>query len=362
MTEPVAAVEIRGVTKRFGSIAALDNVSLDIRRGEFFSLLGPSGCGKTTLLRLIGGFENPTAGDVLIDGQSMLGLPPYLRSTNMIFQHLALFPHMNVFDNIAFGLRMKRVARAEIGRKVAGALALVRLEGFEGRSVEQLSGGQKQRVAIARALVNNPSVLLLDEPLGALDLQLRIQMTGELRRLHGELHSTFIFVTHDQGEAMTMSNRVAVMNLGRVEQVGTPEEIYETPATRFVATFIGHNNLLEGRVVQAEGENWYGIDCAGLRVRCRSRKPLDAGAPVTLALRYEKIEVAPPRADAGRRSHQAEIMQKTYMGATLRFSARTAGGLVLTADVANVDKAKALNEGDTVELSWPDDAAIVLSD
>ena len=240
------SVEITGLTKRFGNVLALDDVSLSIFQGEFFSLLGPSGCGKTTLLRLIGGFETPSTGDVRIDGRSVLGQPPYLRSTNMIFQHLALFPHMNVFDNVAFGLKMKRVPAKEVRRRVDESLALVRLEGYEGRQIEQLSGGQKQRVAIARALVNDPSVLLLDEPLGALDLQLRLQMVEELKRLHKSLNSTFVFVTHDQGEAMAMSDRIAVMNDGRILQIDTPEGIYERPEARFVATFIGHANLIEG--------------------------------------------------------------------------------------------------------------------
>ena len=264
------AVEITGLTKRFGAILALDDVSLSIYRGEFFSLLGPSGCGKTTLLRVIGGFEAPSTGDVRIDGKSVLRQPPYLRSTNMIFQHLALFPHMSVFDNVAFGLRMKRVPAEELRRRVGASLALVRLEGYEGRQIEQLSGGQKQRVAIARALVNDPSVLLLDEPLGALDLQLRLQMVEELRRLHKSLNSTFVFVTHDQGEAMAMSDRIAVMDDGRILQIGTPEAIYETPETRFVAAFIGHTNLIEGRVA--------GTWRASCRPRSRRPTSLERGA------------------------------------------------------------------------------------
>ena len=218
------AVGVRSISKHFGHVVALDDVSLEIRRGEFFSLLGPSGCGKTTLLRLIGGFESADAGDIVIDGKSVAGLPPYRRTTNMIFQHLALFPHMDVFENVAFGLRMKGMGKAEVENRIAKALELVQLEGFEGRGIEQLSGGQKQRVAMARALVNDPSVLLLDEPLGALDLQLRLQLQDELRRLHRSLRSTFIFVTHDQGEAMTMSDRIAVMEGGWILQVGSPEE------------------------------------------------------------------------------------------------------------------------------------------
>lgn len=356
-----AAVEVHRLSKRFASVVALNDVSVTIGRGEFFSLLGPSGCGKTTLLRLIGGFETPSAGDVRIDGASVVGRPPYARSTNMIFQHLALFPHMNVFDNVAFGLRMRRAANEEIGRRVREALALCRLQGYEGRPVDHLSGGQRQRVAIARALVNDPSVLLLDEPLGALDLQLRIQMTHELKRLHRSLNSTFVYVTHDQGEAMTMSDRIAVMNEGRIEQVGTPEDIYERPETRFVATFVGHSNLIEGRVAEAVGDGLYGVDCGDVRIHCRPTDPVELGADVTLALRYENIAFA-----SGNTSLQAEasfaarITEKTYMGSALRFQARIGEALTLTADISNVESAKAYREGDAVQLIWPEESVMVL--
>ncbi len=241
-------VELREVSKHFGSIVAVDQVSLQIRRGEFFSLLGPSGCGKTTTLRMIGGLEYPTAGDVVLRGQVVTDVPPYRRATNMVFQHLALFPHLTVFENIAFGMRLKRVAPDLIARKVDEVLQLVDLPGYGSREIHQLSGGQKQRVAIARALVNEPAVLLLDEPLGALDLKLRLQMQAELKALQQRVGTTFIYVTHDQGEALTMSDRIAVMNLGRVEQVATSQEIYARPQTRFVAAFIGEANFLEGRV------------------------------------------------------------------------------------------------------------------
>ena len=355
------AVGVHSVHKHFGHVVALDDVSLEIRRGEFFSLLGPSGCGKTTLLRLIGGFENADYGDIVIDGKSVAGLPPYRRTTNMIFQHLALFPHMNVFDNVAFGLRMKGMRQAEVDDRIRRALELVQLEGFDRRGIEQLSGGQKQRVAMARALVNDPSVLLLDEPLGALDLQLRLQLQDELRRLHRSLRSTFIFVTHDQGEAMTMSDRIAVMEGGRILQVGSPEEIYERPSTRFVAGFIGHTNLLEATVVEVRPDGRVVADCSGTRFECPCDHAPDAGTQVSLSLRYEKIEVG--RAAAGgtdRVHHEGTIVQKTFMGNMVRLQARLRSGLVLTAEISNVENARAFAEGERVGVGWSKSSVVLL--
>jgi spermidine/putrescine transport system ATP-binding protein len=355
-----AAVEARRVSKRFGEVLALDEVSLEIGEGDFFALLGPSGCGKTTLLRIMGGFENPTSGDLLIGGKSVLGQPPYLRPTNMIFQHLALFPHMSVFENIAFGLKMKRENPAGIRVKVKDVLALVRLQGFEPRTIEQLSGGQKQRVAMARALVNGPSVLLLDEPLGALDLQLRLQMHGELRRLHRDLGSTFIFVTHDQAEAITLANRIAVMNAGRMLQVGTPEEIYNAPQTRFVAQFIGQSNLVEGRVVEALPGRQLLVECAGVRLRCRSAVDMPVGAAATLSLRYERVGLANGAADAV--VIPSVITDRTFLGSAVRITARSASGLSLVADIAAMEKAGALQVGAPVELQVGERSITVLQD
>ena len=357
------AVGVRSISKHFGHVVALDDVSLEIRRGEFFSLLGPSGCGKTTLLRLIGGFESADSGDIVIDGKSVAGLPPYRRTTNMIFQHLALFPHMDVFENVAFGLRMKGMGKAELGDRIRKALELVQLDGFEGRGIEQLSGGQKQRVAMARALVNDPSVLLLDEPLGALDLQLRLQLQDELRRLHRSLRSTFIFVTHDQGEAMTMSDRIAVMEGGRILQVGSPEEIYERPGTRFVASFIGHTNLLEAAVADVRPDGRVVADCSGTRLECRSDHPLEPGAQVSLSLRYEKITVGPVSSSAADRvRHEGTIVQKTFMGNMVRLQARLDSGLTLTAEISNVEKARGFGDGDRVGLSWSESSVVLLRD
>jgi spermidine/putrescine transport system ATP-binding protein len=243
------SIEIRSVIKRFGSFAAVDGVTLSIAAGEFFSLLGPSGCGKTTLLRMLAGFEHPTSGSLLIEGREMAGVPPYLRPVNLVFQHYALFPHLTVAANIAFGLRYQKVPRADQRHRVAEALELVRLKGLESRKPDQLSGGQRQRVALARALVLRPRVLLLDEPLGALDQKLRKEMQVELKNLQRQLGITFVFVTHDQEEALTMSDRIAVMNGGKVEQAAPAATIFERPATMFVAQFLGAANIFDNRLV-----------------------------------------------------------------------------------------------------------------
>ena len=355
------AVEIRDVSKWFGEVAALDDVSLEIRRGEFFSLLGPSGCGKTTLLRMIGGFEDPSAGKILIDGEDTVGAPPYARSTNMIFQHLALFPHMSVFENVAFGLEMKRLERSAIVDRVGRALDLVRLTGFDQRKIDQLSGGQKQRVAMARALINDPSVLLLDEPLGALDLQLRLRMQEELRRLHKSLGNTFIFVTHDQGEAMAMSDRIAVMDQGRVLQIGTPEEIYESPKTRFVADFVGHTNVFDGRVEAIEANGECLVGCDRLTFRCRAPAGLGEREAVAVAVRYENIALGgAPHAERGT-GCAATVTEKIYMGGVFRLETRTEEGAVLTADVPTTGEARRVAEGDRVHLAWrPEDLSVLL--
>ena len=355
------AVSIRHVGKRFGNVAALDDVSLDIRRGEFFSLLGPSGCGKTTLLRSIGGFEAPTEGDIQIEGRSVLHLAPYERPTNMIFQHLALFPHLGVRENVGFGLRMKGADRADSARRVEEALRLVRLEGYGDRRVDQLSGGQRQRVAMARALVNDPAVLLLDEPLGALDLQLRLQMQEELRRLQRQLGATFVFVTHDQGEAMAMSDRIAVMSGGRLQQVGTPAEIYESPANRFVATFVGHANLLEARLTGRAANGIAEAETAGgLVVSGRAPVRASADGAVLAVLRYEKLRLR--AADTGEPGIAATVQERTYMGSSLRFTCRTAEGVLLTADTPNAAPERDIWEGAPVVVSWSPADTVLLAD
>ena len=356
-----SAVEIRNVSKWFGDVTALDNVSFEIRRGEFFSLLGPSGCGKTTLLRMIGGFETPSEGQILIDGVDTLGAPPYARSTNMIFQHLALFPHMNVLDNVAFGLKMKRLDDDVIEQKVHQALELVRLDGYGERKIDQLSGGQKQRVAMARALINDPSVLLLDEPLGALDLQLRLQMQDELRRLHKSLGNTFIFVTHDQGEAMAMSDRIAVMDQGHILQIGTPEDIYEAPRTRFVADFVGHTNVFDGRVSHIDDNGECLVACSGLTFRCVAPAGLAVEQPVSVALRFEDVMLGGDPGLADGTGCLATVTEKMYLGGMFRLETRTDEGVALTSDVTNSDAARLVAEGDTVNLTWqPANVSVLL--
>jgi spermidine/putrescine ABC transporter ATP-binding subunit len=354
------AVSIRQLGKRFGRVAALEDVSLDIRRGEFFSLLGPSGCGKTTLLRAIGGFEAPTEGDILIEGRSVLHLAPYERPTNMVFQHLALFPHLGVRENVGFGLRMKGADRAAATRRVEEALRLVRLEEYGDRQVDQLSGGQRQRVAVARALVNDPAVLLLDEPLGALDLQLRLQMQEELRRLQRQLGATFVFVTHDQGEAMAMSDRIAVMNAGRLQQVGTPAEIYERPANRFVATFVGHANLIEARLTGRKVDGVAEAAAGGLVLAGQAPPGAGRDGAVLAVLRYEKLRVRP--AGDGGAGIAATVVERTYMGPSLRFACRTASGALLTADTPNGLPERDLAEGEAVRLEWSPGDVVLLAD
>lgn len=358
------AVSLRGVTKVFGAAIALDAATLDIYKGEFFSLLGPSGCGKSTLLRIIGGFEMPTSGDILIDGRSVLADPPYRRRTNMIFQNLALFPHLTVAENIAFGLEMQRLPRNAIRRKVEEALVLVRLSDYGARNINALSGGQRQRIAMARALVNEPEVLLLDEPLGALDLQLRLQMQEELRRLQRETRSTFVFVTHDQGEAISMSDRIGVMSGGRLLQVGTPQEVYEQPRQRFVAEFMGHSNFLTGRVGAISADRVGHVVVGDVRLPCRIPESIEPGTEALFVLRYEKIVVS-----AGGRllpdgclRLRGELVSENYMGATIRFEVKVADGLVLVADTGNAGGHEVGTVGDSVWLYWSIDGPTVMTE
>jgi spermidine/putrescine transport system ATP-binding protein len=287
-------VELRKVFKVFNGEPAVRGVDFTIRRGEFFSILGPSGCGKTTTLRLIAGFDLPTAGEVFIQGQSMTQVPPYRRPVNTVFQSYALFNHLNVWENIAFGLRIKRRSKAEIDQRVGEALKLVKMESFANRFPAQLSGGQQQRVALARALVNRPAVVLLDEPLGALDLKLRKEMQVELSTLHRELGLTFVMVTHDQEEALSLSDRIAVMNHGKIEQIDSPTRIYEQPQTPFVADFIGDTNLLHGKIEGAHPTMLWITTNRGLRVKVQlseQAKPLTSG-PVVVSVRPEKIQLS----------------------------------------------------------------------
>lgn len=352
-----AAIELVGVGKRFASrggdeVRAVEHVDLAIGAGEFFSLLGPSGCGKTTTLRMIAGFEQPTVGRLLLYGDDVTAEPPNKRDVNLVFQSYALFPHMDVFGNVAFGLRRRRVPKHEVAERIGEVLRLVQLTGMENRRPTQLSGGQQQRVALARALVNRPRALLLDEPLGALDLKLRQAMQIELKRIQREVGITFVYVTHDQGEALTMSDRVAVMHQGRIEQLGPPREIYERPATRFTAGFIGTSNLLAGAIDSVDGGNAvldYGRDG---RVIVPLRVPLSVGDRIDLTVRPEKIVLAseaPPDGCALRGS----VAEVVYLGTSTNYTVTTAAGADVVVFQQNAASSDASAErGDAVWLTW----------
>ncbi|MEZ4710317.1 MAG: ABC transporter ATP-binding protein [Caldilineaceae bacterium] len=363
------AVELDAVTKRFegpgdDAVAAVNEVSLAIGEGEFFALLGPSGCGKTTTLRMIAGFETPTAGQICIQGQPVNHVPAYLRRVNTVFQNYALFPHMSVFANVAFGLEMDKVSKSEIRRRVHDVLALVQLSDLDQRRPKQLSGGQRQRVALARALVKQPQVLLLDEPLGALDLKLRKSMQLELKHIQDRLGITFIYVTHDQEEALTMADRMAVMHAGRIMQVGAPVEIYEHPVNRFVADFIGETNLIEGHITSMMHGEAIVTTAGGVTVRtpCTAAN-LRLGQSVTVAVRPEKIAITtdPLAADV---VGPAIIEEEIYIGTDMRYLMRMTGGLPLAVRVQNgaAANAPAPSAGQQIYVSWPARAAQLLAD
>jgi spermidine/putrescine ABC transporter ATP-binding subunit len=340
-----AEVRLEGVVKTFGAVRAVDGVTLTVRAGEFLTLLGPSGSGKTTTLACVAGFAVPTEGEIFIQGQPVTFAPPFKRNVGMVFQHYALFPHMSVSDNLAFPLRMRRRPAAEIRERVAWALALVQLDGFGARAPRQLSGGQQQRVALARALVFEPPVLLMDEPLGALDKKLRAEMQLELKHLHARLGVTVIYVTHDQEEALTLSDRVAVMNRGRLEQLGTPLELYESPRTRFVAEFVGESNVLEGTAVTAAGGTLVLLTRRGLRLPLRTGAT--AGETLTLLVRPEKIALA----SDGDALVEGEIAEAIYLGDATRYVVR-AGDETLVVKQQNLAAGAALKVGARVGLRW----------
>ncbi len=359
------SVELRDVVKRFGDIVAVDHVSLEVRRGEFLTLLGPSGCGKTTTLRMIGGFELPSSGQILIHGVDMSRQPPYRRPVNTVFQNYALFPHLTVGQNISYGLIMAKVPREERERRVAEALAMVRLPHVEHRKPAELSGGQQQRVALARALVNRPQVLLLDEPLGALDLKLRKAMQLELKRLNREVGATFIYVTHDQEEALTMSDRIAVMSEGRILQIGTPAEIYERPNSRFVADFIGQTNFLEGACIRQVGDECE-VDVPGVGVvRGRTGKPLTPRSLVWLAVRPEKISLMVEQHEAGVPSGwnalRGRVEDVVYLGTHSQIGVRLTDAAVLTVLRQNYSAIEpALTRGEPIFVAFAPAVAMVL--
>jgi spermidine/putrescine transport system ATP-binding protein len=321
MSESAASdVDLQAVSKSYGGIRAVDQIDLHVGQGHFYALLGPSGCGKTTTLRLIAGFEQPDHGRILIGGRDVGRLPPYRRDVNTVFQHYALFPHLTVADNVGFGLREKRVADAEVARRTAEALEMVRLGGLATRKPQELSGGQQQRVALARALVNRPTVLLLDEPLGALDLKLRKEMQVELKALQQQVGITFIFVTHDQDEALTMSDRIAVMHAGRIVQEGTPREIYEHPTTRFVADFIGLTNFFVGKVVSEEQDRTL-VETDALRIWCAGHLA-SPGNRVTVAVRPEKIEMTASPPSTALNVWAGQVLSGTFLGEQTEYRVR----------------------------------------
>jgi len=355
----VALLEIQGVTRRFGAFTAVDKVSLDIAAGEFFTLLGPSGCGKTTLLRMIAGFDLPDEGRIVLDGQDLAARPPEARPVRTVFQSYALFPHMTVAGNVAFPLEMAKVPVRDIPGRVAAALEDVRLAGFDRRFPHELSGGQKQRVAIARALVTHPTVLLLDEPLAALDAKLREDLQIELINLQKEVGITFVYVTHDQTEALALSHRIAVMDKGRVEQVDEPSRIYGFPRTRFVADFIGHCNLFSGPVTANAG-GIVTLDVAGLGpVRVRADTTMAPGRDATIALRPEKTRLAPAGAAASEDNHfTGTVHDFLYMGDVTVYRIETAAGARVEALLANSGSGRAtfFEVGDAVSFGWRADA------
>ncbi len=348
-------VRLERVSKLFGDVAAVDDLSLDIEEGEFFSMLGPSGCGKTTTLRMIGGFEDPSMGTVYLGGRDVTDDPPFKRDVNTVFQSYALFPHLDVKENVAFGLRRKKVSSDEIEKRVKDTMALVDLIGFEERKPPQMSGGQQQRVAVARALVNHPKVLLLDEPLGALDMKLRKQMQLELKRIQQEVGITFIYVTHDQEEAMTMSNRLAVMRHGRIEQLGEPEFVYENPATEFVAGFLGASNLLEGSLKETtDGMSTVALASGGSVKVPTSRIPSDASGEVKVGVRPEKISITRGEAAASSdmNSVSGTVTMSTYIGVSHQYKVEASGGTPFTVYVQNLGADEAPRQGEPVVLSW----------
>jgi spermidine/putrescine transport system ATP-binding protein len=360
---PEVDVRLVDVVKKFGDQVAVDHINLEVRDGEFFSLLGPSGCGKTTTLRMIGGFEEPTSGLIELQGQDVTWLPPFKRNVNTVFQNYALFPHLTIFENVAFGLRRKGVKGSEITSRVSDMLKLVELPGYEKRKPNQISGGQAQRVALARALINGPAVLLLDEPLGALDLKLRKQMQVELKRIQQEVGITFIYVTHDQEEAMTMSDRIAVMNKGHYEQLGDPESLYERPTTRFVAGFLGVSNLLPATVTGRDGTyaNARLADDSAIRVPSAL---VDGNARVSIGVRPEKIRLSEAAADgpSGHNRLTGVVRDASYLGVSTQYLVESRGGTltVYEQNVERATKAELWARGDEVQMTWSPDHSFVV--
>ena len=354
-------LEFRNVSKNFGEVSAVDDVSLQVRRGEFLSLLGPSGCGKTTSLRLVAGFERPTRGEIFLNAQPVGGVPAYRRNVNTVFQHYALFPHMNVVDNVAFGLRMKRLPTSQVAQRVESMLALVELPDVGSRFPHQLSGGQQQRIALARALINEPTVLLLDEPLGALDLKVRRRMQQELKRIHREVGVTFIYVTHDQEEALTMSDRIAVMNRGRIEQLDTPSAIYERPSTKFVASFIGMTNVLTGTTEGHEDKSIVVRSVGGVVLRGVATQSIAKGEKVELTVRPEKVRLSMQAPTLAENCLEGRVSEIVYLGASTEYYVALASGSKLRVVAQNSIEGQTLADmGASVFVHWPAKATVVM--
>jgi spermidine/putrescine transport system ATP-binding protein len=357
-TSQSADVRFEHVTKRFGSAIAVDDLNLEIHAGEFFSLLGPSGCGKTTSLRMLGGFEEPTEGRLFIAGTDVTDLAPYRRDVNTVFQSYALFPHLDVFQNIAFGLRRLKVNRPEIKRRVGDMLDLVDLPNFERRQTSQLSGGQQQRVALARALVNQPKLLLLDEPMSALDAKLRRQMQVELKRIQTQVGITFVYVTHDQEEAMTMSDRLAVMRHGMIEGMGSPKDVYDNPTSEFVATFLGASNLLSGEIVTTLGDLTVIITPGGVEIRVPTSKVPDMDQrAVKVGVRPEKIELASPGSATAphMNSLAGRVRVSTFTGVGNQYIIETDSGVDVTVYAQNIGSQFAPRSGESIVMTWPEE-------
>jgi len=349
-----ADVEARDLCKTYATAVAVDHVSFQVEQKQFFSLLGPSGCGKTTTLRMIAGFVEPSSGEVILKGRVVNDLPPFKRSIGMVFQNLALFPHMNVRRNLAFGLKMKKFPESEIEPRTRKILDLVDLPGFEDRRISQLSGGQMQRVALARALISDPDVLLLDEPLGALDLKLRLQLQVELKQLQQRVGTTFIYVTHDQGEALTMSDTIAVMNAGRIMQIGDPLEIYEKPKNKFVADFIGETNLLEGKCVSQDR-----VTCQTYDMSVFANDDL-VGKNVRISIRPEKIMLGKRIPEGVENRFKGTVEERFFKGSVMMYKIRIGEQALITVNVPNIDADSRFAQGETVQVAWARDASVVV--
>ena len=354
-------VELTNITKLFGSLRAVDDVSLTIGEGDFFTLLGPSGCGKTTLLRTIAGFYNPDEGEIRFGDRLMNNVPAHRRETGMVFQNYALFPHLSVFDNIAYGLRARNIPKAEVTERVGWIIKSVQMEGLEQRAPSKLSGGQQQRVALARALVISPQILLMDEPLSNLDAKLRMSMRGEIRRIQKELGITTIYVTHDQEEAMAVSDRIAILNRGRIEQVGTPTEIYYRPESRFAAEFMGSSNIIEMEVKGFDEDNFQIVaESSGHTFSLRGEKP--TGKRVTLSVRPEWIRVVTGRLDAEKNILSGTILSSSFLGSMIRYHVSGPSENPIVIEVHDPDEGNILNNGDTLWYQIPPDRPLVIND